>query len=562
MLKLLKLNNYLLKIDKIIFLFTALLLWQCASIKAPPGGPIDETPPTIVSIDPPSGTTILNVRKIRIEFSEYMDENSFNNNIVVFPRLSDPLKYKFKGTRIELILPTKMDSSITYIVQLNRNIKDEHGVPLAKSEFLAYSLGSNISKGAINGKVYSEDPCTIHLWKIDSEERDSIFAQLPDYLADADDSGNYSFEYLADGTYKILAVDKNGSDLPLNTLRSSYALHWKPELEIHNGDTLTNINMRLWKEPQKLELIRAEWSSFKWGEIYFNNPLPDTFDLFLDILQDGLSIDYNYYFNGLDSTSLILSVNDSLVAESVMIKLDSLIFNNEVLIDSSMLEVQIPQTADTSYLQLLNPQSNTSIIPNHFNGDNVDIIFSKPTSISNDSTLTVKLFTNDSIEIPVSILKYSPIHYSLSPIEKWDENKRYMLHFLRDGITTEFGRGLKDSLQVIGFSTKNSMGYGGVIGSINGEKIESIIVELFSVKNPSLSLVTDVNSKSQFEFKLIPEGEYSLRFIKDIDSNMKYNFGRAYQFEPSEWFYFYPDTFEIRANWDTELLPIEIPEVK
>ena len=159
---------------------------------------------------------------------------------------------------------------------------------------------------------------------------------------------------------------------------------------------------------------------------------------------------------------------------------------------------------------------------------------------------------------------YAPLgtHAEQSRLESWDENTRYKLHFKRDGIITDHGRGLKDSLLIIGLSTKNNMGYGGVVGPIKKSNSASIIAELFSVKNPSLSRVADVNSKSQFEFKLIPEGEYSLRFFEDSDNNMKYNFGRAYQLKPSEWFYFYPDTFEIRANWDTELLPIQIPEVK
>ena len=76
MLKQPKSYTKLIKLDKLLFLFTALLIWQCASIKAPPGGPVDVTPPEILSVDPQSGTTNLDIRKIRIEFSEYMDENS------------------------------------------------------------------------------------------------------------------------------------------------------------------------------------------------------------------------------------------------------------------------------------------------------------------------------------------------------------------------------------------------------------------------------------------------------------------------------------------------------
>ncbi len=77
-----------------------------------------------------------------------------------------------------------------------------------------------------------------------------------------------------------------------------------------------------------------------------------------------------------------------------------------------------------------------------------------------------------------------------------------------------------------------------------------------------MSHTSIVNSKSQFEFETIPEGNYSLYFFIDSDNNMKYNFGNTYPNIPSEWFYFYPDTFEVRANWETEIVPVILPENK
>ena len=40
-----------------------------------------------------------------------------------------------------------------------------------------------------------------------------------------------------------------------------------------------------------------------------------------------------------------------------------------------------------------------------------------------------------------------------------------------------------------------------------------------------------------------------------------YQIESAYPITPSEWFYFYPDTFEVRANWETEITPINLEKV-
>ena len=47
-------------------------------------------------------------------------------------------------------------------------------------------------------------------------------------------------------------------------------------------------------------------------------------------------------------------------------------------------------------------------------------------------------------------------------------------------------------------------------------------------------------------------------FFKDIDNNKAYSPGNIYPYVPSEWFYNYPDTVEIRSNWDMELEVVDI----
>ncbi|MCK4903403.1 MAG: Ig-like domain-containing protein [Candidatus Marinimicrobia bacterium] len=550
-------------IKKHLFYLLLIYIYSCASIKAPPGGTVDETPPDIIEVNPPSGTTSLTSDKISVKFSEYMDEKSFKNNIKVFPRLSIPLEFKFKGNEIILTLPDSLDSEKTYIIYLNRNIKDEHRIPLAKTVQLAYSTGEKISNGVLVGKVYGSGEKSVQLWKINDAVTDSLFATQPDYITDVNDDGLYSFSYLAPGNYKVLAVDKSGAGLPLDIGHTEYGLHWQNTLNLAENDTLLNINMRLWKKPAKLKLLRGEWSAFIWGKLIFNNELPEgiTLDIQLKSEEDQNIDLLQYYLDPMDPKNLILHASDSLAQNSLKVNIVSLKLNDELLMDSSEVLIQIPQEPDTSYLQTLKPTQNFQIFLNTLTKEELDIIFSKPVQLSEDSLLLPKLFINDSIPVKVNIKQINPMQFQLIPLLQWEENEKYKLKIIREGILTEGGRGLKDSITTINLHTIKSVGYGAVTGKISELVPLNLMVDLFSTKNPSLSHTSFVNSKSQFEFKTILEGNYSLYFFDDSDNDMKYSFGNAYPNIPSEWFYFYPDTFEVRANWETEIAPIKLPEV-
>ena len=438
-----------------------MLFGGCASIKAPQGGAVDETPPELVNVIPTSGTVNFSTRKIEIEFSEYMDEASFRNNIKIYPQLDSPFRFKFKGKKIILTLPDSLKNDQTYIIQLNRNIKDEHKIALANAIQIAYSTGNVISGNSIYGKIYGNDPSVVHLWKIKEASDDSLFATMPDYVTDVSETGNYSFNYLPAGNYQILAVEKRGAGLPLVPAQIKYGKHWKNILTLGEADTLKNINFRLWKEPAPLKIVQGEWSNAGLGWITFNNDLP--IDIKADLqIQDssGTVIDsFQYYLDPLNYKNLIIKTNELPEQNELKIYVNSLKHQNEVLLDSAEITIKTTTKTDTSKLQALGP----------------------------------------------------------------------------------------------------SIGYGSISGTIANTK-KNLAIELISMKNPSLSQTALVNSGTEFEFKTVPAGNYSLLIFKDDDNNMKYTFGKAFSDEPSEWFYFYPDSFEVRANWDTEIAPIILSE--
>ena len=53
------------------------------------------------------------------------------------------------------------------------------------------------------------------------------------------------------------------------------------------------------------------------------------------------------------------------------------------------------------------------------------------------------------------------------------------------------------------------------------------------------------------------EGKYKILVISDTDNNNDFTGGSFFPLKASEWFYEYPDTFQIRANWEIDVGQIE-----
>ena len=52
-------------------------------------------------------------------------------------------------------------------------------------------------------------------------------------------------------------------------------------------------------------------------------------------------------------------------------------------------------------------------------------------------------------------------------------------------------------------------------------------------------------------------GKYKILVISDADSNNDFTGGSFSPLIASEWFYEYPDTFHVRANWEIDVGQIE-----
>ncbi|MCD4690824.1 Ig-like domain-containing protein [bacterium] len=135
----------------------ALMPFQgCAKPGPPPGGPLDEDPPCIITTEPLDGA--LNVAldsNIGVLFSEEMNRSSVERAVEIIPDVTfrNP---RWKGPRLEIRPGEGLADSTTYVVRIRESARDYHSVSMEHSAVFAFSTGPSIDDGGILGAVTAE----------------------------------------------------------------------------------------------------------------------------------------------------------------------------------------------------------------------------------------------------------------------------------------------------------------------------------------------------------------------------------------------------------------------
>jgi len=143
------------------------------------------------------------------------------------------------------------------------------------------------------------------------------------------------------------------------------------------------------------------------------------------------------------------------------------------------------------------------------------------------------------------------------PAEGWSEKKKYQIIIHSDKVLPIDGMPLSDSLVFVNIDSGKKLGYGSLIGKLDLEGSDNFIVALQSIDNESELFFSNTNIEMEFNFQDIAKGKYKLIVISDRDNDGKFSKGSLDPLITSEWFYEYPDTFEIRTNWEIDLGMVE-----
>lgn len=543
----------------IIILF---FIGSCAVIKPPSGGPKDITPPLLVYAEPPSGTLQYKGEQIRLEFSEYIDESSIEKGIRIFPNIEDEILINTHGTYLTVDFPDNLEEDQTYVINLSRNIKDEHGVEMAEAIFLAYSTGDKIDNGAISGVVWGEGPMSVHLWRIiEQDSLENIFQTRPNYFTDVSNKGEYNFQFLSAGNYLLLALDRSAAGLALDTRRMQYGLFWKKIIALYQDQSITHVNVVTKREEPQLRLQRGEWNANNWGRIVFSRSLNGLHKNYSVILSydDGSTESLVSFHDPVNSNSLILIRSDkSSISNKIRIKIENIFINDIVFLDSASVYVAVPHD-DKNYIKLTEPKKAVMITPTT-NKDSLylELKFSEPIP---KWGLEYKLYKNDTISVSEKIVHINPMWVNILPRNNWEPRINYTLKIYASDTLKNVGKMLEDSVITVNIKTTDYQGYGGLYMPIAGQIDSLLMAVLHSIENPEQKNLSFVNSPALIEFNQIREGRYTLTLFSDRNNDNTYTTGTANPLTPAEWFYVMPDTIEIRNNWDIEMPSLNIQEL-
>lgn len=201
----------------VILLLVAMGWAACANPVPPSGGPRDEEPPSVVASDPArDAVNVPRDTEVRIEFSEYVERSSFVQALSVTPEFDGPLDFDWDGRAVTVEFPEALRENTTYILTLDNNLRDVRGgVSLDEPIRLAFATGPRLNRGQLQGRVIEaaegqpvSDVDVYAYAAPDSVAPDSLPEQ-PTYRTQTNESGTFTFEYLREQPYYVIALQDN-----------------------------------------------------------------------------------------------------------------------------------------------------------------------------------------------------------------------------------------------------------------------------------------------------------------------------------------------------------------
>ncbi|MEC7849399.1 MAG: Ig-like domain-containing protein, partial [Candidatus Neomarinimicrobiota bacterium] len=441
-------------------------IYSCAAIQSPSGGPKDSTPPILLTSIPESGSTQFSSGKVDLIFSEYLQEKSINNAITILPITKSPAEIKYKGDMVSIYFPDSLLSNQTYIISINRELKDEHGMPIAQGIQLAFSTGERIDKSEISGQIFYNGKASSLLWKIkDSTDQVHFYKRLPDYNIDASDDGEYVFSYLSPGSYKVVGVDRSISGRSLDPGYAVYGLPWNDYITIDSINMVqTGINMLISDQPRTTRILSAQWVSNRWGKLTFDYSIDQYKKIILvDIVSDSFGVRAKTFIDNKEKNILHFVIPDSIKSGTkTIIDVAPVYQNTYTVIDSGKIFARIPTEKDTSYISITNHNNSSVLDIEENNILPLDIHFSK---IMNNAKLdsAISLF-KDSTLLDINMVWKSPMHLVITPISNWESLSEYSLIIIRDKLFSTMVRSIEDSIKTIKISTSKFKKFGSLTG--------------------------------------------------------------------------------------------------
>lgn len=600
-----------------LVLMLGIMVYSCASMGTPDGGPYDEEPPKFMGSMPELHAVNNHKKKLELEFDEFIKLEKPSEKIVISPPQLEQPEIKVVGKKVVVELLDTLKEATTYTIDFSDAIVDNNeGNPMGNFSY-SFSTGANIDTMEVSGTVLEAsnlEPIKGIQVGLHKDLGDSAFVNKPfDRVSRTDSRGRFSIRGVAPGKYRIYAL-KDGNQnylfdsksemiafcdsviIPSSVPATRQDTLWKDSLTVDTIKTVKytrylpdDILLRAFKEENTRQyLVKSQRDKLNHFIITFSAKA-DT----LPVLK-GLNFDEKDAFI-VESTDR----NDSIcywIKDSLLYEMDTLAIRMDYLYTDT-LDKLVPKT-DTLYLtnkisrekrlQLAQAEAEKKEKERkkmEKRGKTVEAEKTKFLEMKVDAPSSFDIFKNVQLkfEEPVASVDTAAIHMEVKVdtlwketpflfmadsivsrqyeiLAEWEPEKEYRLTIDSAAIKGLYGLHTDKVQQTM--KVKKQDEYGTLLLNIEGAG-KGAIVELLDNSGKVLRS-EPVNKEGMADFYYLNPGtKYYIRLFIDRNGNGMWDTGNFMEGIQPEEVYYFPKVWEMRANfefeenWDIHAIPLD-----
>lgn len=194
----------------IFIIIAAAVMYSCANIGNPSGGPIDKTPPIFMRSNPTPNAVNVKGRKIEIFFDEIVTLKDPSTKIIVSPAQTEMPRMSALGRKVTVELVDSLLPNTTYTIDFSNSIQDNNEGNAIDNFAFAFSTGSVIDSMRVSGYVLDSrtlEPMQSVVVGLQSNLADSAFhKEKLQRVALTNDRGQFTIRNVSPGSYHIFAL--------------------------------------------------------------------------------------------------------------------------------------------------------------------------------------------------------------------------------------------------------------------------------------------------------------------------------------------------------------------
>ncbi len=521
-----------------------LLICGCADPRPPTGGPRDEQPPILLSTDPPHESVEVSPTELRLNFSEYVNEASLARALSIVPPPQGKLQFKWRKRSVSVRLSEPLRDSTTYVVTLDDEFRDWHGVRLTQPISFAFSTGPVIDQGRLRGRIIDQSqgrPVAGLL--VLAYNTPDIISEISAYQTQTDPEGRFEFNYVRESDFFLIGL----RDLNRN-LKPDHG-EWFAVPPIPQITAIPDTNQKIldWIYTKvdtlrpTIERVRATTNQLievRFSEgVSISNLTGESWMLSDSLQNTPVKVHSSYQLES--NPRMVYLMSDTLQEQTYRL------FPDVSVQDSTGNSVRPDPTFFMGNLQMITtePQFQHFLTANSENPYRLapwempHLVFDQPVHRQLlDSLLSVE----DSTGAHVSFDLQSSNGTSFRITSLDDPTQIYRVSIKQ-----------KDSTYVRFFERLGAQS----LGSISGfavPKGDSVIVRLTEMDGKILATQSP-DSESSFVFENLPEKSYRIHAFIDRNHNGTWDGGLIHPYEPAEPITWFSESITIRPRWDTAL---------